>query len=110
MAYRDWPAGKTCRRVASADGNFVVRLTHKALSALLSGTLVGESVVKVTTASVAERDQERGKSKLNGTALDPWAFNPRFSSTADMLNRSRCGPEQLITENAGGSNGTGRTL
>ena len=41
-------------------------------------------MVKVTTASVAERDQECGKSKLNGTALATWAFNARFSSTAGV--------------------------
>jgi len=27
----------------------------------------------------SKRDQECGKSELNGTALDAWAFNPRFS-------------------------------
>jgi hypothetical protein len=31
-----------------------------------------------TTRGVTERDQECGKSKLNGTALETWAFNRRF--------------------------------
>lgn len=38
--------------------------------------------MRVDDVGVAERDQECEKSELNGTAIDTWAFNPRFSFAA----------------------------
>jgi hypothetical protein len=59
-------------------------LTVKALSVLLSESSGRTGVLRAAMCASTERDQECGKSELNGTALDRWAFNPWFSSAATI--------------------------
>jgi hypothetical protein len=56
-----------------------IGLTFKVLSALLSEARHHVEIVTVAAKVVRSGDQECGKNMLNGTALDPWVFNPRFS-------------------------------
>jgi len=68
--------------MAELSHELSVCLTDRALSVLLSEGVDRSECDKSLMKETPERDQECGKSQLNGTALDEWALNRWFSSAA----------------------------